>query len=103
MQELWTHKAPPTPGQMMVCQQRFRRVPNEEDTKPPPPLPDEGATTRLIAAADRMGRLLQNRHQGFLPNKRQHRMGGLAAIELAQAVQEVVGSLVVSADSVEAP
>lgn len=75
---------------MMIIAQRHSRVPSEEDPKPPPPLPDPALTQQLISAADQMGRLLQNRHQGFLPNKRQHRMGGLAAIELAQAVRQVV-------------
>ena len=93
MQELWTHKVPPSPAQMMVCKQRHSRVPSEEDTQAPPPLPDVPSTSRLVAAADQMGRLLQNRHQGFLPNRRQHRMGGLAAIELAQAVQKLVRTL----------
>lgn len=30
--------------------------------------------------------------QGFLPNRRQQRMAGLAAIELAQALQQLVRS-----------
>jgi len=74
----------------MMCQQRHKRVPSEEEPTAPPPLPDREQTARLLEAADRMGELLQNRHQGFLPNKRQQRMGGLAAIELAQAVKALV-------------
>lgn len=74
----------------MICQQRHPRVPSEADPLPPPALPNPEETIRLLDAADRMGALLQNRHQGFLRNKRQHRMGGLAAIELAQAVQHLV-------------
>jgi len=38
--------------------------------------------------------VLVNRHQGFLPNKRQLRMGGLAALEMAQTLRQLVGFLV---------
>ena len=44
----------------------------------------------MVEAADAIGELLQNRCQGFLPNKRQMRMGGLAAIELAQLLRHIV-------------
>ena len=42
---------------------------------------------KLLKEADAIGDLLRYRHQGFLANKRQLRMGGLAAIELAQMLR----------------
>jgi hypothetical protein len=56
----------------------------------PPPAPAAADIARLIAAADAIGKLLQYRHQGFLPNRRQQRMAGLAAVEIAQAVKHLV-------------
>lgn len=44
----------------------------------------------LRAEADGLGLLLQYGHQGFLHNKRQQRMGGLAILELAQVMAHVV-------------
>lgn len=43
-----------------------------------------------MQAADSMGALLQYSTQGFVVNKRQRRMGGLAAIEFAQELQHLV-------------
>ena len=45
---------------------------------------------QLVEAADAIGAVLVYRHQGFLPNKRQLRMGGLAAIEMAQSFRHLV-------------
>jgi len=45
---------------------------------------------RLTAAADAVGEMLKYSHQGFLPNIRMLRMGGLAAIELAQTIRIAV-------------
>ncbi|KNA17244.1 hypothetical protein SOVF_081470, partial [Spinacia oleracea] len=42
--------------------------------------------TSLIHAADSIGQKIQYNCAGFLPNRRQHRMAGLAAIEIAQKV-----------------
>lgn len=42
--------------------------------------------TALIHAADSIGQKIQYNSAGFLPNRRQHRMAGLAAIEIAQKV-----------------
>uniref|UniRef100_A0A803KY54 Suppressor of RPS4-RLD 1 n=1 Tax=Chenopodium quinoa TaxID=63459 RepID=A0A803KY54_CHEQI len=42
--------------------------------------------TALIHAADFIGQKIQYNATGFLPNRRQHRMAGLAAIEIAQKV-----------------
>ncbi|KAL2652061.1 hypothetical protein R1flu_020189 [Riccia fluitans] len=44
------------------------------------------AKKTLIEAADRLGQLIQYNCPGFLRNVRQHRMAGLAAIEIAQRV-----------------
>lgn len=49
---------------------------------------------QLVEGADAIGAVLVNRHQGFLPNKRQLRMGGLAALEMAQTLRQLVGFLV---------
>ena len=48
---------------------------------------------QLVEGADAIGAVLVNRHQGFLPNKRQLRMGGLAALEMAQTLRQLVGYL----------
>lgn len=45
---------------------------------------------QLVEGADAIGAVLLNRHQGFLPNKRQLRMGGLAALEMAQTLRQLV-------------
>ncbi|KAL2906425.1 Suppressor of RPS4-RLD 1 [Bienertia sinuspersici] len=42
--------------------------------------------TTLIHAADSIGQKIQYKCAGFLPNRRQHRMAGMAAIEIAQKV-----------------
>ena len=47
---------------------------------------------KLLKEADAIGDLLRYRHQGFLANKRQLRMGGLAAIELAQMLRTDVSA-----------
>jgi len=49
---------------------------------------------QLVEGADAIGAVLVNRHQGFLPNKRQLRMGGLAALEMAQTLRQLVGFFV---------
>ena len=43
-----------------------------------------------MTAADAVGQLLKYSHQGFLANVRMLRMGGLAAIELAQTIRIAV-------------
>ncbi|KAL3646360.1 hypothetical protein CASFOL_011540 [Castilleja foliolosa] len=47
----------------------------------------------LLQAADSVGKKIQYHCLGFLPNKRQYRMAGLAAIEIAQKVVRVWRSL----------
>ena len=49
---------------------------------------------RLVEGADAIGAVLVYRHQGFLPNKRQLRMGGLAALEMAQTLRHLVSMIV---------
>uniref|UniRef100_A0A0E0Q3C1 Suppressor of RPS4-RLD 1 n=1 Tax=Oryza rufipogon TaxID=4529 RepID=A0A0E0Q3C1_ORYRU len=44
--------------------------------------------TTLILAADSIGKKIQYNCRGFLPNQRQYRMAGLAAIEIAQKVSK---------------
>ena len=46
----------------------------------------------LLSAADAVGNQLKYSHQGFLANVRMLRMGGLAAIELAQTIRTAVCS-----------
>ena len=46
---------------------------------------------QLVDGADAIGTVLVYRHQGFLPNKRQLRMGGLATLEMAQTLRHLVG------------
>lgn len=55
-----------------------------------PPQPDAAAVASLCKAADAIGTRMQYSHQGFLPNVRQQRAGGLAAIELAQTLRQLV-------------
>ncbi len=59
----------------------------------PLPHPDAAAAAQLCKAADAIGTRMQYSHQGFLPNVRQQRAGGLAAIELAQTVRQLVRCL----------
>eukprot|EP00261_Vitis_vinifera_P021485 XP_010652744.1 PREDICTED: suppressor of RPS4-RLD 1 isoform X3 [Vitis vinifera] len=47
----------------------------------------------LLHAADSIGKKIQYNCPGFLPNRRQHRMAGLAAIEIAQKVSKAWRSL----------
>ncbi|KAK9791186.1 hypothetical protein WJX73_002593 [Symbiochloris irregularis] len=86
--ELWCKKAPPS-GALTGDYIPQPRIP--QDPPEPPPRPNAQQEAALVAAADSLGKLLQYRTQGFIVNRRQHRMGGLAAIELAQAVKHLVG------------
>lgn len=49
--------------------------------------------TFLLQAADSIGQKIQYSCPGFLPNKRQYRMAGLAAIEIAQKVTKAWRSM----------
>jgi hypothetical protein len=54
------------------------------------PAPDVAAMKQLEGEAERLGALIQYRHQGFLPNKRQQLMAGFAIIEGAQFLRHLV-------------
>ncbi|KAG2452817.1 hypothetical protein HYH02_002163 [Chlamydomonas schloesseri] len=89
--ELWCKKGPPTAELIS----HFPPQPPLPLT--PAPLPPISAAELerlrpLTSAADQLGILLQNHHQGFLPNVRQQRAAGYAAVELAQALREVVAA-----------
>ena len=86
-QELWCKKGAPT-AELLGA---IRLEPPLPVTPPlPPPRPPAAVLARLTGPGDAVGALLQYRHQGFMANRRQQRMGGLAAIELAQALRHLV-------------
>jgi len=87
--EAWCKKLPPSAE--LVSSYRGQpplRGPAGAAKRPRGPPPAEVAA--LVGAADPLGRLIQYRHQGFLPNARQLRAAGLAALELAQTVSRAV-------------
>lgn len=73
-----------------VCEKVYRQPPLRESLKKGKLRKQDLAMTKqktaLIHAADAIGQRLQYHCPGFLPNRRQHRMAGLAAIEIAQKV-----------------
>uniref|UniRef100_A0A7N0ULP9 Suppressor of RPS4-RLD 1 n=1 Tax=Kalanchoe fedtschenkoi TaxID=63787 RepID=A0A7N0ULP9_KALFE len=79
-----------------VCEKVFRQ-PAIRDTKRTKIRKQDSAVTKqktaLQNAADSVGCKIQYQCPGFLPNRRQHRMAGLAAIEIAQKVSKVWRSL----------
>jgi tetratricopeptide (TPR) repeat protein len=83
--ELWCKKGPPT-AELISHYSSQPSVPSVPPRPPPPP--DAVKAAALTVLADGFGRLLQNQHQGFLPNVRQQRAAGLAIVELAQAMNE---------------
>ena len=87
VQELWCKKMPPTAKLFQVYRPQDKSV---LDQAPAKPSLDTDSMRSLIRTADSLGKLLQYRQQGFLPNARQQRMAGLAVIELAQAVTALV-------------
>lgn len=87
--ELWCKKAPPGPD--FVAHYRLAMQPQHPNWAAPKPSPPPAAQLApLLAAADALGQLVQYSHQGFLPNVRQQRMAGLAAIEFAQALRQMM-------------
>ena len=82
--ELWCKKTPPGPD--FVAMYRTIMQPQRPNwtalRRKPPPAAESVAA--LTFAADALGAQVQYHHQGFLPNKRQRRMAGFAAIEYAQ-------------------
>ncbi|KAI3429879.1 hypothetical protein D9Q98_010190 [Chlorella vulgaris] len=86
--ELWCKKGPPSAE--FVSMYRLIMQPQQPDWNIKAPQPPPELLGPLIEAADAVGLLVQYRHQGFLPNRRQQRMAGLAAIEFAQTLQQLV-------------
>ncbi|PNH05026.1 Tetratricopeptide repeat protein 13 [Tetrabaena socialis] len=87
--ELWCKKGPPSAE---LISHYPPQPPLPLSPPPLPPPPDAERLRPLTVLADQLGVLLQNNHQGFLPNLRQQRAAGFAAIELGQAVREVVAA-----------
>lgn len=56
------------------------------------PAPSPADMAALLQAADALGAQVQYRHQGFLVNRRQQRMAGLAALEFAQMLARVAAA-----------
>ncbi|XP_072951320.1 suppressor of RPS4-RLD 1 [Typha angustifolia] len=80
-----------------VCEKVFRQPPLRSSLKGGRLTKKEFSFTKhqitLLQAADYIGKKIQYSSPGFLPNKRQHRMAGLAAIEIAQKVAKAWRSL----------
>ncbi|KAG5535547.1 hypothetical protein RHGRI_023347 [Rhododendron griersonianum] len=80
-----------------VCEKVYRQPPLRESLRKHKLRKQDVAVTKqktaLIQAADSIGKKIQYNCPGFLPNKRQHRMAGLAAIEIAQKVSKAWRSL----------
>ncbi|CAL5369422.1 unnamed protein product [Camellia sinensis] len=82
-----------------VCEKVYRQPPLRESLKKGKLRKQDISSTKqktaviLIRAADLIGKKIQYSCSGFLPNKRQHRMAGLAAIEIAQKVSKAWRSL----------
>lgn len=80
-----------------VCEKVFRQPPLRESLKKGKLRKQDHATTKhktaLLHAADSIGKKIQYDCPGFLPNKRQHRMAGLAIIEIAQRISKAWRSL----------
>ncbi|XP_027345118.1 suppressor of RPS4-RLD 1-like isoform X2 [Abrus precatorius] len=75
-----------------VCEKVFRQPPLRESLRKEKLRKQEFTITKqkatLLLAADSIGKKIQYDCPGFLPNRRQHRMAGLAAIEIAQKVSK---------------
>lgn len=75
-----------------VCEKVYRQPPLKESLKKGKQRKQEFTFTKqktaLLLAADSIGRNIQYQCPGFLHNRRQHRMAGLAAIEIAQKVSK---------------
>ncbi|GMH24057.1 hypothetical protein Nepgr_025900 [Nepenthes gracilis] len=80
-----------------VCEKVYRQPPLRESLRKSKLRKQDFSMTKqktaLLRAADSIGRKIQYNSPGFLPNKRQHRMAGLAAIEIAQKVSRAWRSL----------
>ncbi|PPS19676.1 hypothetical protein GOBAR_AA00895 [Gossypium barbadense] len=93
MQEYWCKRSHPK----NVCEKVFRQPPLRDSLKKGKLRKQDIAITKhktaLLLAADLIGKKIQYDCPGFLPNRRQHRMAGLAAIEIAQKVSKTWRSL----------
>ncbi|KAI3871831.1 hypothetical protein MKX03_027738 [Papaver bracteatum] len=73
-----------------VCEKVYRQPTLRDSLKRGRPRKQDLVTTKpkatLLKVADAIGKKIQYNCPGFLPNRRQHRMAGLAAIEIAQKV-----------------
>ncbi|XP_057493155.1 suppressor of RPS4-RLD 1 [Actinidia eriantha] len=80
-----------------VCEKVYRQPPLRDSLRKSKLKKQDFAVTKqktaLIQAADSIGKKIQYNCSGFLPNRRQHRMAGLAAIEIAQKVSKAWRSL----------
>ncbi|XP_042494267.1 suppressor of RPS4-RLD 1 [Macadamia integrifolia] len=80
-----------------VCEKVYRQPPLRESLKKGRLRKQDFVVTKqkttLLQAADSLGKRIQYDCPGFLPNRRQHRMAGLAAIEIAQKVSKAWRSL----------
>ncbi|KAJ0040577.1 hypothetical protein Pint_27946 [Pistacia integerrima] len=80
-----------------VCEKVYRQPPLRDSLKKGKLRKQDFAVTKqktaLLLAADSIGKKIQYDVPGFLSNRRQHRMAGLAAIEIAQKVSKVWRSL----------
>ncbi|KAL2333468.1 hypothetical protein Fmac_014681 [Flemingia macrophylla] len=91
--EYWCKKLHPK----NVCEKVFRQPPLRESLRKGKLKKQEFTITKqkaaLLFTSDSIGMKIQYDCPGFLPNKRQHRMAGLAAIEIAQKVSKAWRSL----------
>ncbi|KAL5753095.1 hypothetical protein ACOSP7_023263 [Xanthoceras sorbifolium] len=76
-----------------VCEKVYRQPPLRDSLKKGKLRKQDFAVTKqktaLLVAADLIGKKIQYDCPGFLSNRRQHRMAGFAAIEIAQQVSKV--------------
>lgn len=82
--ELWCKKTPPGPEFVHMYRTIMQNQMPNWSVPRLNPSPAPSVLKELITAADALGAQVQYRHQGFLPNRRQRRMAGFAAIEYAQ-------------------
>lgn len=87
--EYWCKRSHPKD----VCEKVYRQPPLRDSLRKAKLRKLEFALNKqksvLLQAADSIGQKIQYRCIGFLTNRRQHRMAGLAAIEVAQKVSKV--------------
>ncbi|EPS60222.1 hypothetical protein M569_14582, partial [Genlisea aurea] len=91
--EYWFKKLHPK----VVCEKVYRQPPLRDSFRKGKLKKLDFTLTKqkaaILQAADSIGKKIQYSCSGFLPNKRQYRMAGLAAIEIAQRIVKVWRSL----------